>query len=243
MGIAEWAELHPSLSLGIIMGVVGLVVAVLAIRDAKKRLKGIYEIEDILLRMFKLALGVARTKAQGIKLDARWASVVNKVMKDIVGIDAITYVGKDMKSRREIAKLNRKVRKIVPTDEEYWSVLKLIASAMVNNRYGIEERELEGIKEYNKSKHRLETLRKVPSNQINDAINKCLSYIYTLSNIYIYHSSRMKQPETLSQKTLAEMRNFIQDQENNTGDMSKCLTELRIEIDTFIKGNKNAKQN
>jgi len=243
MGIAEWAELHPSLSLGIIMGIVGLVVAILIIRDARKRLKGIYEIEDILLSMFNLALGKAKAKAQTIKLDVRWATVMKEIIKDIAGIDATTYVGKDMKDRREIAKIDRKVRKIAPTDEDVPSVMKLIASAMVNNGYGIEEKELEENGEYEKSKQRLEIVRKVPSNQINDAINKCLDYIYTLSNIYIYHLSRIKEPERLSQQTLAVMRNFIRDQENNTGDMSKCLTELRIEINKFTKGDRSAKPN
>lgn len=244
MGIITWAELHPNLSTGILVVIIGSVVAVLAIRDARKRLNRIYEIADILLKMFNLALGMAKAKAQTINLDARYAAVMNEIIKDVAGIDATTYVGKDMKDRGEIAKIDRKARKVAPTDEEYWSVLKLIASAMVNNGYGIEEKELkENNKEYDKSKQRLETLRKVPSNQINDAINKCLNYIYILSNIYIYHSSRIKKRERLSQQTLAEMRNFIRDQENNTGDMSKCLTELRIEINKFTKGDRSAKPN
>lgn len=243
MGIVAWAELHPYLSTGIVIIIIGVVVAILAIRDAKKRLKGIYEIDDILLRMFNLALGMARTKAEAINLDAQWGEVTKQIAKDIMGIDAARYADKDMKDRREIAKIGKEVRKVAPTDEDAVLVSKLIASALVNNGYGIEEKELEGNRQYGKLKLRLGELRRVPSNQINDAINKCLDYIYTLSNLYIYHLARMKNTSGLGQQTLAEMRNFIRDQENNTGDISKCLTELRIEIDKFTKGDKSAKPN
>lgn len=243
MGIAEWAELHPSLSLGIIMGIVGLVVAILVIRDARKRLKNIYEIDDVLLEMFNIVLGVAKSKANAIKVDERWGKAIYRIIKDITGVDVIKYVGRDMTDKREIAKVDRQVKKIAPTGTDTQPLLKLIASAMVNNGYGIEEKELEGNGEYDKSKQRLGILRKVPSNQINDAINKCLDYIYILSNIYIFYSSCITNPDGLDQQTLAEMRNFIRDQENNIGDISKCLTELRIEIDTFSKGYKGANRN
>jgi len=244
MDIVRWADLHPNLSTGIVIAIIGLVVAILAIRDARKRIKGIYEIDDVLLKMFNIVLGVAKAKAIAIKVDERWGKVMHQIIKDITGVDATKYVGRDMKDRKEIAKIARKAKKVAPTDEEHWSILKLIASAMVNNGYGIEEQELKGNnKEYDKSQQGLETLRKVPSNQINNAINKCLDYIYTLSNIYIFYSSCITNPDGLGQQTLAEMRNFIRDQENNIGDMSKCLTELRIEIDTFNKGDKGAKRN
>jgi len=244
MDIVGWAELHPNLSTGIIIAIIGLIVAILAIRDARKRLKGIYEIDDVLLKMFNIALVVAKEKAKAIELDERWGRVMYRIIKDITGVDATKYVGRDMTDRREIAKMDRRVKKLAPTDKDTKPILQLIASAMVNNGYGVEEKELEANnREYGKLKQRLGVLRRVPSNQINDAINKCLDSIYTLSNMYIFYSSRIRTTDGLSQQTLAEMRNFMRDQENNTGDISKCLTELRIEIDTFIKGDKSAKRN
>lgn len=244
MGIAEWAELHPSLSLGIIMGIVGLVVAILIIKDARKRLKGIYEIDDVLLKMFNIALVAAKRKAKAIRLDERWGKVMHRIIKDITGVDATKYVGRDMTDRKEIVKMDKRVRKLAPTDKDAQPILKLIVSAIVNNGYGVEETELEAKnREYGKLKQRLGVLRKVPSNEINDAINKCLDFIYTLSNMYIFYSTRIRTTDGLNQQTLAEMRNFMRDQENNTGDISRCLTELRIEIDTFMKGDKGAKRN
>ena len=242
MGVAEWAELHPSLSLGIVMGIIGLVVAILAIRDARKRIKGIHEIDDVLLKMFNIALAVAREKAKGIKLDERWGKVMYRIIKDITGVDAKKYVGRDMTDRSEIAKMDRRVRKFAPTDEDAQPVLQRIVSAMVNNGYGIDEKGLETEnRQYEKLKRRLGILRKVPSYQINDAINRCLDSIYTLSNMYIFYSCRIRTADGLNQQTLADMRNFMRDQENNAGDISKCLTGLRIEIDTFVRGDKGAK--
>jgi len=244
MSIITWAELHPNLSTGILVVIIGLVVAILAIRDARKRLKGIYEIEDVLLKMFNIALVVAKEKAKTIKMDKRWGRVTYRIIKDITGVDAANYVGRDMTARREIAKMDRRVRKLASTDKDAQPILQLIASAMVNYGYGIEEKELEAnSKEYGKLKRKLGVLRKVPSIQINDAINKCWDFIYTLSNIYIFYSTRIRMVGGLNQQTLAEMRNFIRDQENNTGDISKCLTELRIKIDKFVKGDKDAKRN
>jgi len=244
MGVIQWAELHPSLSLGIAMTIIGVVVAILAIRDARKRLKGIYEIDDVLLRMFNIALVVAREKANTIKLDDRWGRVMYRIIKDITGVDATKYVGRDMTDRREIAKMGRRVRKLAPTDEDAQPVLQGIVSAMVNNGYGVDEKGLETKnRQYGRLKRRLGILRKVPSNQINDAINRCLDSIYTLSNMYIFYSCRIRTADGLSQQTLADMRNFMRDQENNAGDISKCLTGLRIEIDTFVKGDKAAKGN
>jgi len=237
--IINWAELHPALSTSILMFLIGVVIAVWAIRDARKKLNGIYKIEDILLKMFNLALDVARSKAQTIKLDVQWDTTMKRIAKDIVGIDATKYSGKDMKDRKQMAKIEKEVRKVTPTDKDTVPIFKLMASAMVNNGYGIEEKELTKKRQYKKLKQKLDILRKVPSNQINNAINKCLDYIYTLSNIYIHHLARMRITVGLSQETLAEMRNFIQAQENNTGDMSKCLTELRIEVDNFIGGDKD----
>ena len=241
LGIVEWAELHPNLSLGIVLGIVGLVVAILVIRDARKRVRGICEIDDIVLEMFRVALSKAKAKANTINFDAQWDKDMKRMGKHIMGIDAIRYSGKDMTDRREIAKIGKEVRKVAPTDEDAASISKLIASTMVNRGYGIEESDLEGNKKYDKLKQRLGELRRVPSKQINDAINKCLDYVYALSNLYIYHLVRMKNTEGLGEQTLAEMRNFIRDQENNTGDISECLTELRIEIDKFTRGEKSAK--
>ena len=141
------------------------------------------------------------------------------------------------RKRKEIAKIEKEVRRTVSTDEETIPIFKQIASAIVNSGYGIEEPE--DNRQYEKLKGKLEVLRRVPSNQINTVINKCLDYIYILSNIYVYHLARMRNKKGISQATLADMRNFIRDQENNTGDMSKCLTELRIEVAKFVKGDKN----
>lgn len=240
MDVNTWAEHHPDLGFGIVLGIIGLVIAVLVIRDAKKRVNSIYEIDDILLDMFNLALGVARAKASVIKLDTQWDKVMRQIGKDVMGIDATKYSGKDMKDRREIAKIEKEVKKVAPTPEDVTTISKLVASAMVNNGYGIEERDLEKNIQYEKLKQRLRGLRRIPSKQINDAINKCLDYIYTLSNLYVYHIARMRNTVGLGQHTLAEMRNFIRDQENSTGDISKCLTELRIEVDKFARGDRDA---
>lgn len=239
--IIKWAEVHPSLSIGILVIIIAVIVAIWAVRDAKKKLKRIYEIEDILLKMFNLALGIAELRAQTISLDAQWDTVMKRIAKDIVGIDATKYSNKDMKDKREIAKIEKEVKRTVSTDEETVPIFKQIASAMVNNGYGITE-ELEENRQNRRLKHKLEALRKVPSRQINDAINKCLEYIYILSHIYIYHLARMRNTSGIGEATLAQFQNFIQEQRNNTGDMSKCLTELRIEIVKFIDGGKDGER-
>ena len=242
MEVAQWAELHPSLSLGIAITTIGVVVAILAIRDARKRLRGIYEIDDVLLKMFNIALVMAKEKASTIKLDERWGRVMYQIIKDTTGVDAKKYVGRDMTDRSEIAKMDRRVRKLAPTDEDAQPVLQRIVSAMVNNGYGVDEKGFETKnRQYGKLKRRLGILRKVPSYPINDAINRCLDSIYTLSNMYIFYSCRIRTTDGLSQQTLADMRNFMRDQENNAGDISKCLTGLRIEIDTFVRGDKGGK--
>lgn len=238
MGVVGWVESHPDITIGIMLFIPAVIIAIWAIRDAKKKLSRIHEIEDILLKMFKLALQVAKAKAQTIELDKQWDNTMKQIAKDIVGVDATKYAGKDMRGKREMVKIGKEVRKATPTDEDTVPIFKLIASAMVNNGYGIEEKELMKKGQYKKLKQKLDILRKVPSNQINNAINKCLDYIYTLSNIYIYHLARMKNTVGLGQATLAEMRNFIRDQENNIGDISKCLTELRIEVNYFMDGGK-----
>jgi hypothetical protein len=106
---------------------------------------------------------------------------------------------------------------------------------MENNGYGVMDRLSENA-EYKRLSDKVELLRKVPSLKINELVNECKDYIYILSNTYTYQLARMRVTKGLSQATLAEMRNFVKEQEDNTGDMSRCLTELRVEVDRFIKG-------
>ena len=46
----------------------------------------------------------------------------------------------------------------------------------------------------------------------------------------------------LGEASLANYRDFIQDQEEHKGDICNCLTELRVEIDKFVRGDKNDKK-
>ncbi|MFC1916770.1 hypothetical protein ACFLX1_01375 [Chloroflexota bacterium] len=123
---------------------------------------------------------------------------MKQVAKDIVRVATSKYSGKDMKDRKKIAKIGKEVMKITPTDEDTVPIFKLIASALVNNGYGIDEKESEEERQYRKLKQRLKVLRKVPSNQINNAVNKCLDYIYTLSNICLPPSTDEKYSGTWS---------------------------------------------
>ncbi|MFC1908492.1 hypothetical protein ACFLXD_01260 [Chloroflexota bacterium] len=239
--IINWIVVNPTLSTIIVVGFIAVIIALWAVSDARKKIQGIYDIENVLLKMYNLALNLAREKAKDIKLDAKWITTMKNVSNDIVGINSTKYKGKNTKDRKIIAKIEKDVKKVTPTDEDAVTILKLIASTMVNNGYGITE-ELQRNKKNKKLKRTLEVLRKVPSNDINNMINKYLEYIYILSHIYIFQLARMRNTAGMSEATLAEYRNSILDQENNTGDMSKCLTSLRIEIYNFVRGDRYDKE-
>lgn len=238
--IIHWIEIHPMLTSGIVIIIIGLIITILAIREAKKRIYRLYELEDNLLDMFKIAIKVAGDKANNIKYDEKYDSMMKRIAQDIFNIDPKEYAGKNLKDNKEIAKMEKQIRKQIPTDEDTVPYFKLIASALVNNSYGITGK-LEQDKTYNNLKNRIETLRKVPSDTISKAVIKCLDYIYILSHNYIHHIVRLNNPSGVGEQTLAQLRNFVLEQDNNTGNMSECLTALRIEIDNYVKGGRDGK--
>ncbi len=236
--IILWTEAHPSLSTGILVAIPAVIVAIWWLTDVKKKLGQIKEAPDILLNMFQITLKVAEDKAQNIEYDKEYDAMMKRIIKDIFSIDAQEYKGKDMRDNKEIAKVEEKIRQNIPSDEDTVHYYRLVASALVNNGYGITE--ILGINnQYQRFKIKIEKIRKVPSEAINTTINKCLDYIYILSHNYLSHIVRLNNPKDVGEQTLAQLRNFVVEQKENTGDMSKCLTELRIEIDEFLRGNKD----
>lgn len=235
MSIVTWAAAHPTLGIGIVVLALGAVIVVLAVRDARRKVRRVRAMDDVLLEMFKLALEEAERKAQSIVLDKKWEDTLKEIGKHIVGVDAEEYSGKDMTSKKQIAKIEKQVRKVSPTDEDTVPIYRAIANALENNDYGIQE-SLANHRRYRRLRKQLEQRRRVPSQAVNGAVNKCLDRLDILPNIYVHQKARMRNRVGLGQGTLASMREFIKAQDNNTGDMSNCLTELRVAVANFLGG-------
>lgn len=237
MGLITWASVHPTISTSIIVIIIAIIIAIWAIRDAKKKERELPGIVDMLEKRYDMLLDFAEERTKEIKVDKRFQNTMANIAQDILGINVRKYAGKDFKSKKIQQMIDADVRKGVKTDEESAVYYDLIASALDKDGFG-----LSGIEAKNKHKKlmkRLRKARKVPSFRINEVINKCLEHSYSLASAYMFHKICIINKLPIGEDVLSEYESFNRKQRIGSGGMSNCQTELEIAITNFLEGNKD----
>lgn len=231
-----WIETHPTLSVSIFIFALAVIIGIWAVRDARKKTRELYGVEDILDKRFTMLLDYADTRAKEIKIDNQFRGTMKKIAEEILSIETDKYKDKNFKAKAVQQSIGKEVEREVESDEKSIEYYDLIASALDNDGYG-----LSVIKDDNKHiklMKRLRKLRRVPSNEINNAINKCVEYSYSVASRYLFQSVCLINNLPIGAKVLASYRSFNRKEREGSGVMSNCLTELRTEIDKFMRGGK-----